>query len=110
MTPPELAQFQNENKKGNENEFSLVSSSPHPFIPFLIPYATHANAVLLTVEAAAYIGIVVEQKAEPSDVRIVLCTTPPATEAAKGDVRTKVEAVTAREACESAFVRGLLVG
>jgi hypothetical protein len=33
MTPPELAQFQNENKKGNENEFSLVSSSPHPFIP-----------------------------------------------------------------------------
>jgi hypothetical protein len=30
---PELAKFQNENEKENEDEFSLVSSSPHPFIP-----------------------------------------------------------------------------
>jgi hypothetical protein len=33
ITPPEIAEFQNEN--GNENgKNSLVSSSPHSFIPF----------------------------------------------------------------------------
>jgi len=32
MTPPELAEFQNENEKENENEYSFVSSSHHHFI------------------------------------------------------------------------------
>jgi hypothetical protein len=32
MTPPELAEFQNENEKENENEYSFDSSSLHHFI------------------------------------------------------------------------------
>ncbi len=76
----------------------------------LIPYATHAKAVRLTVVDAAYIGIDVGQVAIPSSVRIVLCTTPPETEVANVIVCTIAVAVTAREACESAFVRSLLVG
>lgn len=74
MTPPELAEFQNENEKVNENEFSLVPTSP-----FLIPYAANAKAVPLTVVVAVDIGIAVVQYAAPSVVRIDLCTTPPGT-------------------------------
>ncbi len=35
ITPPELAEFQNEKEKQNENEFLLIPSSPHPFITFM---------------------------------------------------------------------------
>ncbi len=76
----------------------------------LIPNATHAKAVTLKVVDADYIGIGEGQSAVPSADRIVLCTTPPVTAGANGVVGTSVVAVTAREACESAFVRGLLVG
>ena len=69
MTPPELAEFQNENEKVNENEYLLVTSSPHPFIPFLIPYATNTKAVPLSVAAAVNTGIVVVQTAVPSGDR-----------------------------------------
>lgn len=72
----------------------------------LIPNATHGNAGSLIVGAAVYIGIVVGQSAEPSGVR----TTPPETVVANVVVGTIEAAVTAREACESTFVRGLLVG
>ena len=76
----------------------------------LIPYATHAKAALLIAVAAAYTGIVGVEYAVPSAARIVLCTTPPVTEVAKVEVGSIEVAVTAREACESAFVCGLLVG
>jgi hypothetical protein len=33
ITPPELAEFQNEKEKQNENEFLLIPSSPHHLIP-----------------------------------------------------------------------------
>jgi hypothetical protein len=52
---PELSKFQNENEKVNENEYLLVTSSPHPFIPFLIPYATNTKADLLIVVVAVHI-------------------------------------------------------
>jgi hypothetical protein len=32
---PALEKFKKENEKENGNEFSLVSSSPHPLIPFM---------------------------------------------------------------------------
>ena len=70
----------------------------------LIPYATHAKAVKLNVEVAEHTGIVVAQPAEPSEVRIVLCTTPPVTVVANVVVCSTEVAVTAREACESAFI------
>jgi hypothetical protein len=51
MTPPELAEFQNENEKENENEYSFVSSSLHHLIPsslhHLIPSSTHHLITLL---------------------------------------------------------------
>jgi len=56
-----IENFHSEHLNGNENEFSLVPSSPHPFIPFLIPYATHAKAELLIVDVAVDIGIDVVQ-------------------------------------------------
>ena len=33
ITPTELAEFQNEKEKQNENEFLLIPSSPHQLIP-----------------------------------------------------------------------------
>ncbi len=76
----------------------------------LIPYATHAKAVVLIEAAAGYTGTAVVQSAAPSAARTVLCTTPPVPAEANAAVGPIVVAVTAREACESAFVRGLLVG
>ena len=81
-----------------------------PSSPFLIPYATHAKAVLHRVVVAVYIGNAVVQNAEPSVARIVLCTTPPETEVANGVVRPIAAADTAREACESAFIGSACVG
>ncbi len=76
----------------------------------LIPNATNTKAVALLDVGAGDTGIVVVQPSVPSGVRIGLCTTPPGTEVANVDVCTNDVAVTAREACESAFVRSLLVG
>jgi hypothetical protein len=38
-----------------------LTSSPHPFIPFLIPYATHAKADLLIDAIAVHTRIAVSQ-------------------------------------------------
>ena len=76
-TPPELAEFQNENEKVNENEYLLVTSSPHPFPPFLLPYATHAKAVPLIEAEAVYTRKVKVQSAAPSIARTVINITPP---------------------------------
>ena len=76
----------------------------------LIPYATHAKAVVLTVGEAVYIGIVVVQCAVPSGVRTVLCTTPPVTVAANAGVGAIVDAVTDREAGKSTLISGSCVG
>ena len=67
----------------------------------LIPYATHAKAESLIAVVAEYIGKVVEQFAVPSEIRKVLCTTPPETAVANGSVSPTVEVVTAREARET---------
>ena len=76
----------------------------------LIPHATNAKAVSLIEVVADHIGIVVAQSADPSEARTVLCTNPPETGVANVGVRAIEAAVTAREACESTFIRGLLVG
>ena len=81
-----------------------------PSSPFLIPYATNTKAESLIAGVAEYSGIVAGQVAVPSEARIVLCTTPPVTEAANAGVGTIGEAVTAREACESAFIGSACVG
>ncbi len=76
----------------------------------LIPDATNTEAVTLIVVAAVYSGIDVAQFAEPSEVRIVLCTTPPVAAGANGAVCSRVVAVTAREARKSALIGGASVG
>ena len=85
----------------NLSPHSFIPSSPHPFIPFLIPYATNTKAALLIAAGAVHIGSVVDQLAVPSDVRIVLWTTPPVTEVANDVVGSIEVAETAREACET---------
>ncbi len=76
----------------------------------LIPYATHAKAVVQIVVEATNIGIDVVQSAEPSVARIDLCTTPPVTDGANEVVCPIEAAGTAREACESTFIGSACVG
>jgi hypothetical protein len=88
----------------------LIPSSPHPFIPFLIPYAAYAAAVKLIVVAAEYTGIVEIQHAEISAERKVLVTTPKVPAVANAFEGTNVGAVTTWEACETAFISAVCVG
>ncbi len=45
VAPPELSEIQNENEKQNENEYSFISLCPHHFIPSSPPQNGDQQAI-----------------------------------------------------------------
>ena len=75
-----------------------------------IPYATHRKTVpLVAVAVSVPIAIEAVQVAVPGIGRRDLCRRPPVAAVANEEVCSKVEAVAARKACETAAVGGTSV-